>query len=188
MADKKQKNNGIKVEIQIPEGVEVSAEGRGITVKGSQGELTKKLQSRVIELTVEGGKIMLTASRDRKRQRALINTERGNISNMIRGVTDKITYKLKVCYSHFPVGIKTHENNLIIDNFLGEKHPRKALILGAVEVDINGPDITLTGIDKDNVAQTAANIEQTTKIKNLDPRVFQDGIYIVEKDGKSIIK
>ncbi|HLY77451.1 MAG TPA: 50S ribosomal protein L6, partial [Thermoplasmata archaeon] len=41
--------------------------------------------------------------------------------------------------------------------------------------------VILTGPDIERVGQSAANIEQTTKIRDYDPRVFQDGVYIVEK-------
>ncbi|HOV66806.1 MAG TPA: 50S ribosomal protein L6, partial [Methanoregulaceae archaeon] len=41
--------------------------------------------------------------------------------------------------------------------------------------------VTLSGIDKEKVGNSAANIEHATRIRNRDPRVFQDGIYIVER-------
>jgi large subunit ribosomal protein L6 len=138
------------------------------------------------ELKIEGNKVILSVPRNRRKERALINTEKGNVNNMIHGVKDKVSYKLKVLFSHFPMGLKLSGNTLLIDNFLGEKHPRKVKILEGAKVEIKGQDVTVSGIDKENVAQTAANIEQTTKIRKLDPRVFQDGIYIIEKDGKPI--
>jgi large subunit ribosomal protein L6 len=48
-------------------------------------------------------------------------------------------------------------------------------------VEIRGQEVIVEGIDKEECGQTAANLEQATKIKDKDPRVFQDGIYIVEK-------
>jgi large subunit ribosomal protein L6 len=48
-------------------------------------------------------------------------------------------------------------------------------------VDIKGDTITVSGIDLEQVSQSAANIELATKIQNYDPRVFQDGIYLIEK-------
>lgn len=183
---KKSQKQGIKIEVEIPEGVEASLEGRNFRVKGPNGELTKKIQSGLISAKVEGNKISISTSRDRKKQRALINTEKGCLTNMIRGVKDGITYRLKIVYSHFPMSVKVQGSTLLVDNFLGEKHSRKAVLLDGVKLDVKGQDVTVSGIDKEKVAQTAANIEQTTKIKNLDPRVFQDGIYIVEKDGKPI--
>lgn len=69
----------------------------------------------------------------------------------------------------------------MIQNFLGERYPRKAEILETVKVEVKGEIITVTGIDKEKVGQTAANIERATKVKNRDIRVFQDGIYIVKR-------
>jgi large subunit ribosomal protein L6 len=180
------KKEGLTLEVQIPEGISASVEGRNIKVKGPHGEVVNKIQSRIVSARFDGSKIILSVPRDRRKDRALIHTEKGNIMNMVHGVRDKVTYKLKVLFSHFPMGIKVSGNTLLVDNFLGEKHPRKVVLLENVKVDIKGQDITVSGIDKDKVAQTAANIEQKTKIRKLDPRVFQDGIYIIEKDGKPV--
>jgi len=105
---------------------------------------------------------------------------------MIKSTTDGVVYKMKIVYSHFPMNVKVQGDKFVIDNFLGEKFPRKAAILKNVTVEVKGQDITLKGIDKDTVSQTAANIEQITRVINRDLRVFQDGIYITEKDGKPI--
>ena len=51
---------------------------------------------------------------------------------------------------------------------------------------VKGQEIIVEGIDKEATGQTAANIEQATRITKWDRRVFQDGIYIVEKAGKPI--
>jgi large subunit ribosomal protein L6 len=84
------------------------------------------------------------------------------------------------------MNVKVQGDKFVIDNFLGEKYPRKAKILKNVTVEVKGQDVTLKGIDKEIVSQTAAIIEQITKITNRDLRVFQDGIYITEKDGKPV--
>ncbi|MDD5111404.1 MAG: 50S ribosomal protein L6 [Candidatus Altiarchaeota archaeon] len=177
---------GITVEVQAPEGITLSLNGRDVTATGPQGSFTRKIQSRRVSARQDSNKVVLTTLTSRKKELALINTERGNLRNMIHGVRDKATYKMKVLFSHFPMGLKVQGNTLLIDNFLGEKNPRKAVLYEGVKVDIKGQDVTITGINKDAVAQTAANIEQSTKIRKLDPRVFQDGIYIIEKDGKPV--
>jgi large subunit ribosomal protein L6 len=46
----------------------------------------------------------------------------------------------------------------------------------------NKVEVVVTGIDKENVGQTAANIERCAVIKNRDRRVFQDGIYLLGKE------
>ncbi len=46
---------------------------------------------------------------------------------------------------------------------------------------MNGDEVLLSGIDIEAVGQSAANLERTTHIREYDPRVFQDGIYITQK-------
>ncbi len=171
-------------EIEIPKGVEAEIDGDKIKIIGERGQVTKRFPRQHIEIMKMKDKIIIKSDSAKKKYKALLGTTTGDINNMIKGVTVGIEYRLKICYSHFPVNLKVQNNKVIIDNFLGEKYPRKANILDGVDVDIKGQEIFLRGADKENVAQSAANLEQTTKIKDLDPRVFQDGIYIVEKDGK----
>jgi large subunit ribosomal protein L6 len=89
---------------------------------------------------------------------------------------------MKIVYAHFPMTVKVQGKTVTIDNFLGERSPRVAKIIGDdVKVQVKGDDVTITGINKEHVGQTMANIEQATKIKRRDPRIFQDGIYLVDK-------
>jgi len=91
---------------------------------------------------------------------------------------------MKIVYAHFPMTVKAtqSQNKVIIENFLGERYPRTAKIIGHSQVEIQGDEVIITGINKEEVGQTMANIEQATKIKGRDPRVFQDGIYLVAKE------
>ncbi|MEM2918957.1 MAG: 50S ribosomal protein L6 [Candidatus Altiarchaeota archaeon] len=188
--DNKTKAKGIEIQINIPKGIEVRLEGNKIFVKGEKGELKKELNSliKVEKINSDGEKVIIKADSDRKKIRAIAGTTEADIKNMIKGVSQGVTYKLRVVYSHFPINLKIQGDTLLIENFLGEKYPRKAKILEGVTVNIKGRDLELYGIDKEKVAQTAANIESATAIKNFDPRVFQDGIYIYEKDGKSLLE
>ena len=88
---------------------------------------------------------------------------------------------MTIVYAHFPMQVKVEGKTLVIGNFLGEKKPRVAKILGDTDVKVSGNEVIISGINKEDVGQTAANIEQKTKIRRFDPRVFQDGIYIVQK-------
>lgn len=113
----------------------------------------------------------------------MVGTTTARIRNLIRGVTDGFTYKLKVVYAHFPVTIKVHdkERKLTIDNFTGEKTPRIARIVGSAKVTASGDEIVVRGTRLEEVSQTAANIQSATRIKDKDQRVFLDGIYVSEK-------
>ena len=88
---------------------------------------------------------------------------------------------MKTVFSHFPIKTSVEGNQLVIQNFLGERFPRRADILENVKIEVKGENLILTSIDKEKVGQTAANIERATKVKNRDIRVFQDGIYIVKR-------
>lgn len=174
--------------IQVPEGLSVSLDGDRVKVKGPKGEVSKKFILGDMTMQKKEDKIVLTAPTRRRADRAVLGTTQAHIQNMFRGVTNGVTYRMKIVYSHFPMNVKIQGDKLVIDNFLGEKFPRKANILKNVTVEVKGQDVTLKGIDKDSVSQTAANIEQITKIRERDLRVFQDGIYIIEKDGKSMLR
>lgn len=111
----------------------------------------------------------------------MVGTLASHCSNMCTGVAKGYLYSMKVVYSHFPIQIKVIGETLEIVNFLGEKHPRYARILPGTSVKVGSDEITVTGINKEFVGSTAANIERATRIRNRDPRVFQDGIYIVTR-------
>ena len=167
--------------VQIPENVDGMLDGRIVTIKGEKGELVRDFSHAPITIQLEGKTVTVSASWPRKKEAALVGTIRSHIQNMIKGVTAGFTYKLKIVYSHFPITVKVVGNNLIITNFTGERSPRKAKIMGDTKVTIKGDDIIVQGINLEDVSQTAANIQNSTKIRNKDPRVFLDGIYVFEK-------
>jgi large subunit ribosomal protein L6 len=78
--------------------------------------------------------------------------------------------------------INVQKEKVIINNFIGEQAPRVAKIRGKVEIRQDGDDLIVTGADINHVAQTAANIQESTKIKNKDLRKFLDGIYVYQKE------
>ena len=73
------------------------------------------------------------------------------------------------------------DDEFVIENFLGESSPRRARIVGDTKVNVKGDSVVLSGNDIEAVTQSCANIELATRIKGYDPRVFQDGIYRVER-------
>jgi len=167
--------------IQVPEDVEVAVEGRRITVKGPKGTLTRDFSHEPVSIELEGKMMRVSAEWPRKREAALVGTVRSHIQNMITGVRKGFTYKLKIVFSHFPVSAKLKESTVLIENFTGERNPRKAKIIGNVKVNIQGEDILVSGINLEDVSQTAANVEQATKVKRKDPRIFLDGLYVYEQ-------
>ena len=84
-------------------------------------------------------------------------------------------------YAHFPISVKTKGDEIQVENFVGERSPRIAKIIGSCKVTIEGDDVIVKGVSVEDVGQTAANLELATKIKRKDQRVFLDGLYIYEK-------
>jgi len=174
-------------EIPLPEGVKAEiSEDSILTVEGPAGKVSKSLDNPMIKVTVEGNAVKVLPKKFTKNEKKLTNTFRAHIKNLIKGAQEKYTYKLKVCSSHFPMTVTKEGNTITVKNLFGEKVPRKAKVLEGVDVKIEGDIITLTGTSKENVGQTAANIEQSTRITNRDRRVFGDGIWITEKAGAPI--
>jgi large subunit ribosomal protein L6 len=167
--------------IEIPEGVDVKVEGRIVTVRGEKGELTRDFSHAPISISLEGKTITVQANWPRKREAALVGTVCSHIQNMITGVTKGFTYKLKIVFSHFPISVKVREKTVAIENFTGERSPRITKIMGDTKVTVKGEDVIVQGINIEDVSQTAANIQNATKVKKKDPRVFLDGIYVYER-------
>ncbi len=171
----------LRDEIPIPEGVEVTIQDE-IVVTGPAGELRRKFKARNININKDDDKIILEAPFPKKRDKAMLGTIKSHLNNMIIGLTDGFSYKMKIIYAHFPMTVKVTDGKVAIENFLGERHPRTAKILGSTKVQVKGDEVTVEGINKEEVGQTMANLEQATKVKGRDPRVFQDGIYLVSKE------
>ncbi|MEM4245774.1 MAG: 50S ribosomal protein L6 [Candidatus Bathyarchaeia archaeon] len=173
----------LEKEVAIPENVQLTLSGKVVEVKGPLGTLVEDLSHLPLELAKRGDKLSVKAVWPRKKERALIGTAYSAISNMIKGVTSGFTYRLKVVYAHFPVTIKVDKARglVLIENFIGEKVARKARICGQTEVEVKGDEVIVKGLRKQDVSQTASNIENATRIKRKDQRVFLDGIYVYEK-------
>ncbi len=166
---------------EIPDGVTVSMDGTRVVVTGPKGTLTREMRFPGIAIEIADGIVTVSTGVTRKRVVAMVGTLASHIRNMCRGVSDGYEYRMKVVFSHFPIQLKLQGTTLVIDNFLGEKQSRFARIEPGVAAQVGNDAVTLSGIDKEKVGNSAANIEHATRIRNRDPRVFQDGIYIVER-------
>lgn len=185
MASEKKKE-GLKDEITFPKGASASYESRILTIKGAKGEGKRNIKDPRLVIGVKDSGVEITILGTTKKEKKLLNTMVAHIRNMMKGVTEGHLYKLKVCSGHFPMNITIKGNDFSIKNFLGEKIPRAIKIKEGAEVKLNGDMIEVTSCSKETAGQTAADIEQLTRITNRDRRIFQDGIYIIEKDGKKI--
>lgn len=169
--------------IEIPEGVEIKIEKGLVSAKGKKGECQKNILDPKIEMQVEGKEVVLSSKKGTKREKTKIGSYKSHIKNLIKGASEGHVYKLKICSGHFPMNVAVSGKDLSVKNFLGEKKPRTLKIKEGADVKIEGDIITVESCSKERAGQIAADIESLTRITNRDLRIFQDGIYITEKDG-----
>jgi large subunit ribosomal protein L6 len=168
-------------EVAVVKGITADFKNNVLTVKGSKGTISRKFTHPIVKMTLAGGKITVEAREVSRREKALVGTWAAHCRNMMKGVDTPFVYAMKAVYAHFPIKMQVKGTELLIENFLGEHHPRHASILGDTKVTVKGQELELVGTSLELVGQTAANIENATRVRNRDPRVFQDGIFITGK-------
>lgn len=177
----------IKKIIELPESVSVEYKNNELVLKKEGKELKKKFKlNPKIKLEIENKKIILFSKSGSRREAKVIGTLNGHILNLIKGLSEGFEYKLEVCNIHFPMNVKQEGDLVVIKSFLGAKSPRVARILPDVKIEIKGNFITVKSDYIEKAGQTAANIEKATRIIGKDKRIFQDGIFIIEKNRRKI--
>jgi len=169
-------------EVEAPASVKVTKEGNVIAVKGKLGTVKKDFTKLPATITVDGNKVTIKPYGKRKQDLAVTNTARSIITSMVKGVEKGYTYKVKVIFAHFPISVKVKGKEVHIENFFGERAARVATIVGETKVTVAGEDVVVQGPSLEDVSQTAANIELSTKIKDKDQRVFLDGLYVYSRE------
>ena len=173
-------------EIQIPKGISCTIEGNRIHGTKEGTTLTRVIDNPEIQSKVIDGKIILSCKKGNKSHNMILRSIVAHVRNLFHGLDEKFTYTLEACNVHFPMTLKVDGNRLAINNFLGEKTPRYAVIMPGSLVEIKGQKITVSSHAIEIAGQTAANIEKATKVRNRDRRVFQDGIYITMRPGRNV--
>lgn len=166
----------------MPEGVTATLDGRLLSVKGKLGEVKKDFERINVNVSVEGNKVLVWPFSTKKKDNMVINTVLSIINGMATGVSKGFTYRLKIVYAHFPISVKTKDGKILVENFIGERSPRVATIVGGCKVSVEGDDVVIKGTSLEAVGQTAANVELATKIRRKDQRVFLDGLYVYQKE------
>jgi large subunit ribosomal protein L6 len=173
-----------EVTILIPDSVKISEKHRILSVEGPLGKTRKNFKRIPVDLQVTGKNIVLKSLGTRKKNYAIFKTAESLINSLIKGVQKGYTFKMKIVYAHFPITVKVKDGHIHVENFQGERAPRVSKIFGDSKVVPKGDDVIITGPVLTDVSQTAAALQQNTKVKNKDSRVFLDGIYLFEKhDG-----
>ncbi len=170
-----------RIEIEIPDDVSATVDHLELTVEGPNGSVTRRLWFPDVTVSAADDAIVIETDVENAKTTATVGTFESHIRNMVYGVTEGWEYTMEVYYAHFPMQVNVEGDEVVIENFLGERAARRTPIRGDTDVQVDGETVILSGSDKEAVGQTAADIEQLTKVRDKDTRVFQDGVYIVEK-------
>ena len=170
-----------RITLQTPDEVSAEVDHLDLTVEGPNGSVTRRLWYPDISVSVEDDEVVIETDEDDAKTMSTLGTFQSHVENMFHGVTEGWEYEMEVFYSHFPMDVSVDGDEIVIENFLGEKAPRRTPIHGDTDVDVSGEQVTLHGPDIESVGQTAADIEQLTRVTDKDVRVFQDGVYITQK-------
>lgn len=147
-----------KQPIQIPSGVTITVDSDVITVKGAKGENTVPHLSDVT-VTQEDGNIIVTRKDDQKIAKAQHGLQRALLNNAVVGVTQGFEKKLEVNGVGFRVAMSGQD----LEMQLGFSHPVKYKTPQGVQITVNKMEITVAGISKQAVGQTAAEIRSLKK-------------------------
>lgn len=169
--------------LDIAPGISCDISGKSLKCKKDSLEVAVPIDVPCMNVSIKDNKVFFECEKGNKNDYKTIKSFIAHLKKTFFGLQNEYVYKLESCNVHFPMTLKVEGDKLVITNFLGEKTPRLAKILPGVKVDIKGQKITLTSHDKDAGGQTAANFEKATKIRCRDRRIFQDGIFLVERPG-----
>ncbi|AAT43241.1 50S ribosomal protein L6 [Picrophilus oshimae] len=169
-----------QAEIKLPDDVQATMENNELKIKGKLGEASRIFRDNYVKAYIEGSSVKIATSKNNKYTKGIVGTWYSETKLLIEGVTKGFEYHMKIDFTHFPMRVSVRGDKLIVENFLGEKSPRSAKIVDGCKVSVKGDRITINGIDKRKIGETAANIERATYIRHFDARVFQDGIFLLK--------
>lgn len=186
MKKKKTGKTKLKAEIELPSGVTASMSGLILAINGPKGESKRNIRQHNVKIMLENSRVIFETERSTKKDKKLLGSLKAHVNNMIKGSMHQHNYVLKICAGHFPMTVTVADSRLTIKNFLGEKVPRVLSLKDGAAVKVDGSLIHVTSTSKETAGQVAADIEQLTRRPGFDSRVFQDGCYIIVKDGKEL--
>ena len=171
-----------RLPIDIPSGVDVTVDGRDVTVTGPRGTLALTV-AQPIAVAIEDGRVLVTRPDDERESRSLHGLTRTLIANNILGVTQGYTKGLEVVGT----GYRVQARGANVEFSLGFSHPVVVEPPSGITFTVEGNNrLTVAGIDKQAVGETAANIRKIRKPEPYKGKgVRYAGENVRRKPGKS---
>ncbi|MCP6719599.1 MAG: 50S ribosomal protein L6 [Patescibacteria group bacterium] len=144
-----------KKPIELPEGVEVRVEGRKVIVKGPKGELSREIRPE-IKIELKEREILISPKIETRKTKAFWGLTRALINNMVKGVAEGYEKKLEIHGLGYKADIEGDELVLKV----GFTHLVKIKTPESIKITAEKNLITVSGIDKELVGQTAARIRK----------------------------
>jgi large subunit ribosomal protein L6 len=171
-----------RLPIDVPTGVDVTVNDRAVTVKGPKGELALTV-AQPITVKLEDGRVLVSRPDDERESRSLHGLTRTLIANNILGVTQGYTKSLDVVGT----GYRVQARGANVEFALGFSHPVLVEPPAGITFTVEGNNrLTVSGIDKQAVGETAANIRKIRKPEPYKGKgVRYTGEVVRRKAGKS---
>ena len=172
-----------KLPVSVPAGVEVSINGNEVTVKGPKGELARSFYSALTIEQAEDNSIVVTRPDDERESRAQHGLTRTLINNMVVGVSEGYSKTLELVGVGYRAAVKGDK----LEMNLGFSHP--VIVEKPEGITFECPDqakIVVSGIDKQQVGQVAADIRKWRKPEPYKGKgIRYQGEHIRRKEGKT---
>jgi large subunit ribosomal protein L6 len=172
-----------KLPITVPAGVDVTIDGRTVSVKGPKGELTHTVAAPIDIAKGEDGVLNVTRPNDERQNKALHGLSRTLVANMITGVTQGYVKKLEIS----GVGYRVTAKGSNLEFALGYSHPITVEAPEGISFAVENPTrFAVQGIDKQLVGEVAANIRKLRKPEPYKGKgVRYAGEHVRRKVGKA---
>ncbi len=144
-----------KREIELPSGVSVEVAPEVVTVKGPKGQMSTPTHPKIV-YTVADGKVQVSRVDDTRMARAQHGLRRTLLANLVEGVSKGFSKTLEV----IGVGYKVSTSGNSVNLSVGFSHPVDFKLPAGIEAKVEGNKLTLLGIDKELLGETAARIRR----------------------------
>lgn len=172
-----------KQPVTLPSGVEATLADGILTVKGPKGTLTRSIHKDVT-ITIDGATLTVAPAKETDQAYALWGTFAAHVRNMIAGVTEGFTKVLEIEGVGYRAEVRG--NTLVLN--MGFSHPVEMELPEGISATVEKNVITLSGTDKEQVGQFAADVRKVRKPEPYKGKgIRYQGEYIIRKQGKKAV-